>query len=287
MMITNPLFRASSLALAISFSFTIQADEITRDPVLNVNEVIIVHGDGSEASEMATTHWSINEEEIRASGAQTLDQVLKNVPGVYIRVGGDGTPRVDIRGFKTRHVTLLVNGVPMSSADDGQFDPSVIPTSQIASVEVSVGPTSVLYGPSGAGGVINIITKQGRTAPALSGRLEASKDNTFNGDISAAGAGDDWQGLVSISRQQTDGFPMSNDFDPTQYQDGELRVNSDREVTNVYAQGSYWLSDKTQLIANMALRNGEWGNPPVMVQVVANSSMSVPMTMILIPSNSA
>lgn len=261
MMITNPLFRASSLALAISFSFTIQADEITRDPVLNVNEVIIVHGDGNEASEMATTHWSINEEEIRASGAQTLDQVLKNVPGVYIRVGGDGTPRVDIRGFKTRHVTLLVNGVPMSSADDGQFDPSVIPTSQIASVEVSVGPTSVLYGPSGAGGVINIITKQGRTAPALSGRLEASKDNTFNGDISAAGAGDDWQGLVSISRQQTDGFPMSNDFDPTQYQDGELRVNSDREVTNVYTQGSYWLSDKTQLIANMALRNGEWGKP--------------------------
>ena len=261
MITTNTLFRVSSLALAIGLSFTVQADEIARDPRLNINEVIVVHGDGGEASEMATTHWSISEEEIRATGAQSLDQVLKNVPGVYIRVGGDGTPRVDIRGFKTRHVTLLVNGVPMSSADDGQFDPSIIPTSQIASVEVSVGPTSVLYGPSGAGGVINIITKQGSTVPALAGRLEAGKDNTFNGDISAAGSGDDWQGLVSVSRQQTDGFPMSNDFEPTQYQDGELRVNSDKEVTNVYAQGSYWLSDKTQLIANMALRSGEWGKP--------------------------
>ena len=122
MITTNTLFRVSSLALAIGVSFTVQADDIARDPLLNINEVIVVHGDGGEASEMATTHWSISEEEIRATGAQTLDQVLKNVPGVYIRIGGDGTPRVDIRGFKTRHVTLLVNGVPMSSADDGQFD---------------------------------------------------------------------------------------------------------------------------------------------------------------------
>ncbi|QQK62000.1 TonB-dependent receptor [Shewanella sp. LC6] len=261
MITRQTIFRVSSLALAIGLSLTAHADEIARDPLLNVNEVIVVHGEGADTEQLATTHWSINEAEIRALGAQTLDQVLKNVPGVYIRVGGDGTPRVDIRGFKTRHVTLLVNGVPMSSADDGQFDPSVIPTSQIASVEVSVGPTSVLYGPSGAGGVINIITKQGSTAPALSGRVEAGKDNTFNGDISAAGSGDDWQGLVSVSRQQTDGFPMSNDFEPTKYQDGELRANSDKEVTNVYAQGSYWLSDKTQLIANAALRNGEWGKP--------------------------
>lgn len=252
--------KVSSLALAIGLSFTARSSEIVRDPLLNVNEVIVVHGEG-DTEQLVTTHWRIDEEEIRASGAQSLDQVLKNVPGVYIRVGGKGIPMVDIRGFKTRHVILLVNGIPMNSADDGQFDPSVIPTSQIASVEVSVGPTSVLYGPGGAGGVINIITKQGNTAPALSGRLEVGKDNTFNGDISVAGSGDDWQGLVSVSRQQTDGFPMSNDFEPTPYQDGELRLNSDKEVTNVYAQGSYWLSDKTQLIANMALRNGEWGKP--------------------------
>lgn len=64
--------------------------------------MIVVHGDGGEASEMATTHWSISEEEIQATGVQTLDQVLKNVPGVYIRVGGgDGTPRVDIRGLNS------------------------------------------------------------------------------------------------------------------------------------------------------------------------------------------
>ncbi|MGI2852701.1 TonB-dependent receptor plug domain-containing protein [Shewanella algae] len=255
--------KLSALALALGCAMQANAASIERDPLVNnAMDVIVVHGERANATEVATTNWSISEEEIKALGAQSLDEVLKNVPGVYVRYGGQGTPRVDIRGFKTRHVTLLINGVPANSADDGQFDPSVIPTSQIARVEVSVGPTSVLYGPGGAGGVINIITKRGDSAPAVSGNLELAKDDTFKGDISAAGSSDNWQGLISAGYQHTDGFPMSSDYQATEYQDKYLRNNADKELTNLYAQGSYWLSDNTQLIANMALRSGEWGKPP-------------------------
>ncbi|WP_413735182.1 TonB-dependent receptor plug domain-containing protein [Shewanella sp. BJSY2023SW005] len=255
--------KLSALALALGCAMQANAASIERDPLVNnAMDVIVVHGERANATEVATTSWSISEDEIKALGAQSLDEVLKNVPGVYVRYGGEGTPRVDIRGFKTRHVTLLVNGVPANSADDGQFDPSVIPTSQISRVEVSVGPTSVLYGPGGAGGVINIITKRGDSAPAVSGNLELSKDDTFKGDISAAGSGDNWQGLISAGYQHTDGFPMYSDYQVTEYQDKYQRNNADKELTNLYAQGSYWLSDNTQLIANMALRSGEWGKPP-------------------------
>ncbi|MEL4417189.1 TonB-dependent receptor [Shewanella algae] len=255
--------KLSALALALGCAMQANAASIERDPLVNnAMDVIVVHGERANATEVATTSWSISDDEIKALGAQSLDEVLKNVPGVYVRYGGEGTPRVDIRGFKTRHVTLLVNGVPANSADDGQFDPSVIPTSQISRVEVSVGPTSVLYGPGGAGGVINIITKRGDSAPAVSGNLELSKDDTFKGDISAAGSGDNWQGLISAGYQHTDGFPMSSDYQVTEYQDKYQRNNADKELTNLYAQGSYWLSDNTQLIANMALRSGEWGKPP-------------------------
>ncbi|WP_345881123.1 TonB-dependent receptor [Shewanella algae] len=255
--------KLSALALALGCAMQANAASIERDPLVNnAMDVIVVHGERANATEVATTSWSISEDEIKALGAQSLDEVLKNVPGVYVRYGGEGTPRVDIRGFKTRHVTLLVNGVPANSADDGQFDPSVIPTSQISRVEVSVGPTSVLYGPGGAGGVINIITKRGDSAPAVSGNLELSKDDTFKGDISAAGSGDNWQGLISAGYQHTDGFPMSSDYQVTEYQDKYQRNNADKELTNLYAQGSYWLSDNTQLIANMALRSGEWGKSP-------------------------
>ncbi|MCG9728995.1 TonB-dependent receptor plug domain-containing protein [Shewanella sp. Isolate13] len=255
------VLKVSTLALAMTLAYQAQADELERDPILNVSEVIVVHGERASVTEAATTHWSLDEEEIKASGAQSLDQILKNVPGIYVRTGGQGTPRVDIRGFKARHVIYLINGVPANDAEDGQFDPSLIPTAQVASIEVSVGPSSVLYGPGGAGGVINIITKQGDNAPAISGRLEAAQDNTFNGDISAAGSGDNWQGLVNYSRQQTDGWPMSSDYKDTEYQQGDVRENADKTLNNFYAQGSYLINDNTQLMANMSFRDGEWGKP--------------------------
>ncbi|ACA84395.1 TonB-dependent receptor [Shewanella woodyi] len=256
------VLRVSSLALAMSLAYQVQADEIERDPILDVTDVIVVHGERASVTEAATTHWSVDAEEIKASGAQSLDQVLENVPGVYVRVGGDSTPRVDIRGLKTRHITFLINGVPASSTEDGQFDPSVIPTNLIARVDVSVGPTSVLYGPGGSAGVINIITKQGDESSSLSGKVESAADNTLNADISAAGSGDNWQGIMSVTHQETDGTPMPDDFEDTRNQIGDLRFNSDRKLTNYYAQGSYFINDSTKLMANYTQRDGEWGKAP-------------------------
>ena len=260
----NPqkVLRVSSLALAISLAHQVQADEIERAPILDVTDVIVVHGERASVTEAATTHWSVDAQEIKASGAQSLDQVLENVPGIYVRVGGDSTPRVDIRGLKTRHITFLINGVPASSTEDGQFDPSVIPTNQIARVDVSVGPTSVLYGPGGSAGVINIITKQGDESSSLSGKVESAADNTLNADISAAGSGDNWQGIMSVTHQETDGTPMPDDFEDTRNQIGDLRFNSDRKLTNYYAQGSYFINDSTKLMANYTQRDGEWGKAP-------------------------
>ncbi|GIU50415.1 ferric enterobactin uptake receptor [Shewanella sairae] len=256
------VLRVSSLALAMSLAYQVQADEIERDPILDVTDVIVVHGERASVTEAATTHWSVDAEEIKASGAQSLDQVLENVPGIYVRVGGDSTPRVDIRGLKTRHITFLINGVPASSTEDGQFDPSVIPTNQIARVDVSVGPTSVLYGPGGSAGVINIITKQGDASPSLSGKVESAPDNTLNADISAAGSGDNWQGIMSVTHQETDGTPMPDDFEDTRNQVGDIRFNSDRKLTNYYAQGSYFINDSTKLMANYTQRDGVWGKSP-------------------------
>ncbi|MBV7317611.1 TonB-dependent siderophore receptor [Shewanella sp. NIFS-20-20] len=262
MLISRTLFTLSSLSLAMGIINPAFAAHGERDRILAMDEVIVVKGSPAKANEISTTKWVIDADEIAASGAQTFDQVIANVPGVYVRVGGDSTPRVDIRGLKTRHITFLINGVPTSSAEDGQFDPSVIPTTQIARVEVSVGPTSVLYGPGGSAGVINIITKQGDGSSLLSGKVESAPDNTLNADISAAGSGENWQGIMSVTHQETDGTPMADDFIDTRNQIGDIRFNSDRKLTNYYAQGSYFASDATKLMANYSQRDGYWGKSP-------------------------
>ena len=229
------VLKYSLVAIAVVASSQAVAERAKHEPLLDVADVIVVKGETPTPLQQTTSTWTISADEIQASGAQSLDQVLKNAPGVYVRIGGQGTPRVDIRGFKSRHVIYLINGVPANGAEDGQFDPSVVPASQIASVTVSMGPTSVLYGPGGAGGVINIRTKQGVDIPGFSGHIEGGENDTFNGDMTLAGSGDRWQGLVSLSRQQTDGWPVSDDQPDTELQQGNTRVNSDKTVNNLFA----------------------------------------------------
>jgi len=109
-----------------------------------------------ELVEAVGTTRRIGRAEIEARNARTLDEALRLMPGVYVRTGGDGTPRVDIRGFRSRHVLLLINGVLVNSTSDGQFDPARIPTTAIREIKVTYGSSSVLYGDNALAAVIEI-----------------------------------------------------------------------------------------------------------------------------------
>jgi vitamin B12 transporter len=112
----------------------------------------------SEIVEQVGTTRRITRADIDARNARTLDEALRLLPGVYVRTGGDGTPRIDVRGFRSRHVLLLINGVQVSSTVDGQFDPARISTKAIREIKVSYGSSSVLYGDNAVAGVIEITT---------------------------------------------------------------------------------------------------------------------------------
>ena len=73
-------------------------------------------------SSAAGTHYAISREDIARANARSLDEVLQRLPGVNVRVGGDGTPRIDMRGLRTRQVKILINGIPVNSVGDGNFD---------------------------------------------------------------------------------------------------------------------------------------------------------------------
>lgn len=53
--------------------------------------------------EVGTTR-RLTRADIEARNARTLDEALRLLPGVYVRTGGDDTPRIDVRGFRSRHV---------------------------------------------------------------------------------------------------------------------------------------------------------------------------------------
>ncbi len=181
-------------------------------PQYDLGEVVVT-STGEPGVESVGTLHEITAKDIELRHATTLDQALGLLPGVVVRRGAQGIPRVNIRGMRPRHVVLLLNGIPFNSTYDGQFDPTMIPTENIARIKVSYGNHSVLYGQGGLGGVINIITKKG--SKKISGGLAADVDErgnyTTRADVSGAQGKADY--FVSASRQDADGFKVSEDFE--------------------------------------------------------------------------
>ena len=88
---------------------------------------------------------------IEDQGALSLQDVLKNVPGVGFSHGDGQRDQVSIRGF-TGIADQFVDGL----RDDALYFRDL---SNIERVEVIKGPASVLYGRGSSGGLINRVRK--------------------------------------------------------------------------------------------------------------------------------
>ena len=225
---------------------------------------IVVSGE-REGVESIGTVREITAEDITRRRIQTLDQALELLPGLDIRTATDGVTRVDLRGYRSRHVQLLLNGIPFNSTYDGQFDPSLIPVENIAKIKVSYSTHSVLYGQGGLGGVINVITKKGTEGLQGAVRLETGERNRNLGSFSVSGAKDQFDAFVSGSILDSDGYVLSDDFEATSEEDGGLRENSDRKNKNLFANVGYAPNDiwEIGLVANKI--RGEFGKPPITI----------------------
>ena len=228
--------------------------------VYTLEEVVI--SAAREGTTAAGTIRSVSDEDISIKGARTVDEALEMVPGLNIRTGGKGEPRVDLRGFRSRHVLLLLDGVPVNSTYDGMFDPSFLPVENIRDIKVTTGGSSVLYGQGALGGVINIITKRGKPGFRGSADQEFGEHIRYNGRYSLSGAGDKWDFFMSGSLYKSDGFELSHDFHRTSEENGGLRENSDRKRKNVFAKLGYTPADNLVLGLTVSCTEGEYGIPP-------------------------
>jgi len=228
--------------------------------IYTLGEVVVTaERDGVES---IGTVREITARDIEAKGARTLDEALELLPGVDIRTGAKGVPRVDLRGLRSRHVLLLLNGIPLNSTFDGQFDPSTIPVENIAKIKVSYGNHSVLYGQGGLGGVINIITKKGTEGIRGMASVEAGEEDSHLGRFSLSGAQEKADFFLSGSLLETDGFPLSDDFDSTSSENGGLRENSDKERKNFFANVGFNPGEDWRMGIVFNYLGGEFGTPP-------------------------
>lgn len=211
--------------------------------------------------ERAGTVREIDRPSIAASGARALDELLDTLPGVNVRVGGQGTPRVDVRGFRTRHVKLLLNGIPFNGAADGQFDPTLIPADWIAKVKLTSGASSQLYGDGGLGGVINVITRRGAGAPLAELAFEGGEYGHQRATASFAWGSDEADVFVTLGRRVRDGFGLAEDFSAAPFENGGGRLNADLERNSVYGLTSFRPHEDWEFGLTLQYQEGEHGIP--------------------------
>jgi vitamin B12 transporter len=237
----------------------------TEDNANRMAEIVVTARPLSGSEATGTVH-RITAEQIREQGANTLDEALEMVPGVIVREGPEGTPRIDIRGFRTRHVQLFINGIPIRETFDDQFDPTTIPIEYIAEIKVTTGGGSVLYGQGGNGGAIDIITKKGVKGVQGSISAEAGTGERYIGRGAVGAANDKINVFAAASYYDRDHFNTPGKHDTF---DGltDERLNSDRQRTSFFGNMGYHLSDTTQLGLTVSHDSGENGKPPVLEPV--------------------
>lgn len=165
----------------------------------------------------------ITADTIAHSPAQTLPEILAQVPGVQLQsffggVNGAKTS-IDIRGFgafATANTLILVNGRRLNDIDMAGVDLSTIPLQSIERIEITRGNSgAVLYGDNAVGGVVNIVLKNGVGGPPVSGRVEAGVGsfNTRQANISAATNYGPWSTSFYGNAIKSDGYRENNALD--------------------------------------------------------------------------
>ena len=173
---------------------------------------------GTPLDEIPLNTTILTKEVLEIAPDQTIDQVLKNVPGVILNdtpyYQKDPTGQsINVRGLGNARTLVLIDGLPANDAFYGTVQWNLVPMSAIDSVEFIRGGVSSLWGNYGMGGVINIKTKtpsnsqqevSGSIGSFGTGNIAASKDLIasdalqlrFSADYFAT---DGYQGIATIS----------------------------------------------------------------------------------------
>lgn len=188
------------------------SDELPGEEVSEVpyEETVVTASRRAQATiEAPNATTVITAEEIRLSGATTLPDLLRRVPGAEVMALGVGSFNVSFRGFNQRianKVLLLVDGRTEYQDFLGlTLWPSVpLGLDEIERIEIIRGPGSALYGANAMLGVINIITRAPGTGPRAQFTGHAGNGNAVGGDMVASGGADKLRYRASVGYEQAD-----------------------------------------------------------------------------------
>lgn len=164
----KPCRQAAALALFwLAANHMAQAQQASQDAPATELRTVVVSASRSQAQveAMPLNTTIVSQQDIQRSSAQTLDQLLREVPGLNFTgvpaTQSDPTGhQTKMRGLNNAKVLVLLDGVPLHDPFYLTTQWFKVPLSNIERVEVVRGGNSSLWGNMAVAGVINIVSRR-------------------------------------------------------------------------------------------------------------------------------
>jgi len=215
--------RATALSLAFAAAWPSASAQVIAQRIALPDTVITATRFAEPVQSLPLGVSVITADEIRASGAATVNEALMRILGVVGRQDfyGGGEYNLDLRGFggtADNNQLVIVDGLRVSEADLGGTRLAGIPIESVERIEILRGSGAVLYGEGATGGVIVITTRAGSGADrrntasvyaaAGSHRL---RDVRANATVSGGGFSLDVSGQKRDTDNHRDNFRSESD----------------------------------------------------------------------------
>ncbi|MBT2324961.1 TonB-dependent siderophore receptor [Variovorax paradoxus] len=195
----------------------------------------------------------VDKEEIEASGATSIGDAMRRIPGVQ-STDNSGTAgsaislNIGVRGLTGRYSprsTVLLDGIPLAVAPYGQPQLSFAPVSlaNIETIDVVRGGGAVRYGPQNVGGIINLTTRSIPTEPGLNGDVTVRHNNFSKG-------GHNEQYSTMLGTQLDNGLGLALLYSGMTGK--EWRAGSDERVNDLALKFRYQLSPTSELYGKLS-----------------------------------
>lgn len=195
-------------------------------------------------------------------GTQEFPEILKSTPGVYATKdgGGYGDAKVNVRGFKSENVAMMVNGVPMNGMENQKVYWSnwsgMSDVTRSMQVQRGLGASKVAS-PS-VGGSINVITKS--TEAKRGGSVSYAMGNDgYNKMLFTVNSGlskDGWAFTLLGAKTWGDGYIQGTNFEGyTWFANIAKRINENHQLSLTAFGAPQWHNQRNY---NNGLSIKEW-----------------------------
>jgi iron complex outermembrane receptor protein len=217
----------------------------------------------------------LDEEALAVAPAATLGELVNGLPGVRSTQFAPGASRPVIRGLSGPRVQVLTNGLGLIDASSVSPDHQVaVDPAEARRIEIVRGPSTLVFGGSAIGGVVNILDDRIPAEPAeggLEGHISAQAssvdDGTSFGARLKANAGPLVFTLDGFTRSASDyNVPVFPESRRQLAAEGEV-AGDERKVENTfvnldqYGAGVSWVGSRGYLGVSVKRVESTYGVP--------------------------